>query len=198
MRIVLAIFVACWITSLPLAACTCDAPLGSFEEVITQRYRESAAVFSARAISVTRRPVKVKLMHGTVKTIPQFSARFLVEEEFKGSLGHIVEANTGTGAGDCSFGRIIEGAEYLIYADDSSKEIVHFSSCSGTSEKPASNSYAGLMTQYKREVAILRNLRRGITSLTPPTPADSPTGPRQKHASLRDWPCLRGRGSCSC
>lgn len=109
-------------------------------------------------VSVNTRPLKVRLFEGTEKTVFYYSGQMEVEETFKGQIASQVEADSGTGGGDCSFGKIVQGAEYIVFANNASDRIVRLRLCTGTAKAPDDASGAAWAAQYKEELVTLRKL----------------------------------------
>jgi hypothetical protein len=62
-----------------------------------------------------------------------YHVNFAVKESFKGITTPYVVSENGSGSGDCSYGKMDEGREYIIYAGSMSRDsVVTITACSRT------------------------------------------------------------------
>ena len=116
----------------PAQACSCTNLCKPESACIKESFKYAAAVFVGTPVEVVVQHLEFKLGDGTIPTI-NYHERFAVREPFKGITTSYVFSDNGSGSGDCSYGKMDEGREYLIYADLVSEgSSIHIHGCSRT------------------------------------------------------------------
>ena len=107
-------------------ACSCGVTCKNQSECVKQAFANASVVFIGTAVEVT-------FQNGDDKPGPyslsaaNYRVRLKVNEPFKGLTASEVVSNNGPGGGtDCSYGKMEQGRDYLIYAsfNDARTEIV--------------------------------------------------------------------------
>ncbi len=145
--------------SIAAAACTCEPPLLSPAAITKQRFDAAAEVFTGKVVDVVPTKGRYSVGGGPVTTIIFYKARVEMVETFKGTTRTLTWIDSGSGRGDCTFGRLIKGTTYLFYADRTSKGVLTLHSCSGTREFPGPRTrHKTVLQQHDNELARLRQL----------------------------------------
>ncbi len=103
-------------TPTPVQACSCLNTCKPESKCIQGSFNAAAAVFVGTPIEVVAQPVEFKIGNRTFQDV-NYHIRFTVKESFKGVTTVYATSDNGSGVGDCSWGPMNEGREYLIYAD---------------------------------------------------------------------------------
>lgn len=99
----------------PAQACSCVNACKSEPDCIKESFKYSAAVFVGTPIEVDVQPREFKFGNRTVQSV-NYHIRFAVKESFKGTAASYAVSDNGSGGGDCSYGKMDKGRDYLIYA----------------------------------------------------------------------------------
>ncbi len=174
-KLLLLVF-ACTVFTKPalLHACSCADLCKPESACIKDSFKYAAAVFVGTPVEVVLQHREYQLGNRTVQTV-NYHVRFAVRESFKGLSTSFVVSDTGSGGGDCSYGKMDEGRDYLVYADSvSNGSLIHIHACSRTAPldglwskpSPDSNwseesrkSMAAGQKALQKELALLRKLR---------------------------------------
>jgi hypothetical protein len=157
------------VTPALIHACSCSSGFPvSADPTVTRKalskqtelqFRVAAAVFLGRVEAII--PSKYRLADGSETDLPQYSVRFSVKTSFKGALQHVVVTENGTGAGDCSWGKMKVGEEYVVYGYRAPSGAVKITLCSGTHRvwRTSDRGEAGSLAMYQQdELKILNKL----------------------------------------
>ena len=148
----------------PMHGCSCDLDLrhpgASKNRQVKKHFKEAAAVFVGTAVEVEPVLGEITQPDGTkVKGAVDYRVRFLVKETYKGTLAKYVSTNTGSGWGDCSYGQMTKGHDYLVYASSvAGNSEVNFGLCGGTRRFPRGDDSQTYKTDHGAELNILRKL----------------------------------------
>jgi len=116
----------------PAQACSCSNACKSESDCIKESFKYAAAVFVGTPIEVVVQPVEFKFGNRTIQSV-NYHIRFAVKESFKGMAASYAVSDNGSGGGDCSYGKMDEGRDYLIYAESiSGTSVVEIHACSRT------------------------------------------------------------------
>jgi len=116
----------------PAHACSCANTCKPESECIKESFNYAAAVFVGMPIEVVVQPVEFKFGTQTIHSV-NYHIRFAVKESFKGMTGSYAMSDNGSGGGDCSYGKMDVGREYLIYAQAiSGDSAISIHACSRT------------------------------------------------------------------
>jgi len=167
---------------IPVQACSCVNTCKPESKCIQESFKHAAAVFVGTPIQVVAEPVEFKIGNRTFQDV-NYHIRFAVKESFKGVNTVYATSDNGSGGGDCSWGSMNEGREYLIYADlisGDSNVAIHAcgrtrpldaglgwraSADSGRSEDSKKSMSAGEKA-LRKELIALRKLRKRALSAT--------------------------------
>jgi hypothetical protein len=154
----LAMIAVCALTSPPARACSCVDTSKSEAESIKSSFKWAGAVFIGTPVEVT---VQKRVLQLGDRTIPydNYHVRFAVKESFKGITTDYAVSDTGSGGGDCSYGKMEVGRDYLIYAMISGDSYVEFRGCNPTHMLP-SDDWKRERKRAAKELALLRKLSR--------------------------------------
>jgi hypothetical protein len=119
-KLVLLVF-ACALSAqpTPLQACSCANSCKPESACIKGSFEYAAAVFVGTPVEVVLQHREYKIGNRTVQTI-NYHVRFAVKESLKGMTTSYATFDNGSGGGDCSYGKMDEGRDYLIYAESQS------------------------------------------------------------------------------
>jgi hypothetical protein len=162
-------------TAIPAHACSCVDACKPESACIRESFKYAAAVFVATPVEVVVQPREFKLANLNYHTI-NYHVQFTVKESFKGLTTSYAVSDNGSGGGDCSYGKMDVGRDYLIYAGSVSKDsAVDIHACSrtepldaGLGTKPSTDSDWSEATKksmmagqkaLRKELALLRKLR---------------------------------------
>jgi len=175
-KLLLLVF-ACAVFTKPtlLHACSCEDTCKPESACIKASFKQAAAVFVGTPVEVVLQHREYQLGNRTVQSI-NYHVRFAIKESFKGLTTSFAMSDTGSGGGDCSYGKMDEGRDYLVYADSvSNGSEVYIHGCSRTgpldaglwskpspdsnwSEESKKSMVAG-QKALQKELALLRKLR---------------------------------------
>jgi hypothetical protein len=117
---------------IPAQACSCANLCKPESACIKESFKYAAAVFVGTPVEIVVQHLELKLGDRTIPTV-NYHERFAVKESFKGMTTSYVFSDNGSGSGDCSYGKMDEGRDYLIYADSGSEgSSIHIHGCSRT------------------------------------------------------------------
>ena len=175
-KLLLLVF-ACALFTQPtlLDACSCVDICKPESACIRTSFKHAAAVFVGTPVDVVLQHREYQLGNRTVQTI-NYHVRFAIKESFKGITTSFAVSDTGSGGGDCSYGKMDEGRDYLVYADSvSNGSVVDIHGCSRTAPldaglwskpSPDSNwseesrkSMAAAQKGLQKELVLLRKIR---------------------------------------
>src|SRR6185437_15406681 len=156
-------------------ACSCVTACKSESDCIKESFKYAAAVFVGTPVEVDVQPREFKLGNRTVRSV-NYHIRFAVKESFKGMAASYAVSDNGSGGGDCSYGKMDKGRDYLIYAESISGVAVEIHACSrtqpldaGVGTRPSADSdwsydmkksmLAG-QKALRKELVLLRKLRK--------------------------------------
>src|SRR6266852_908051 len=151
--------IALWaLSSLPAQACSCVDTSESEAESIKSSFKWAGAVFIGTPVEVTVQKRELQLGD---RTIPydNYHVRLAVKESFKGITTDYAVSDTGSGGGDCSYGKMETGHDYLIYATISRNSYVEFRGCNPTHMLPPDD-WKRERKRAAKELALLRKLSR--------------------------------------
>ena len=150
-------------------ACTCSLPIvkrhGQYVQLSLARetkghFRDADIVFLGTVEDVTPKITVITQKDGLPYTITEYSVRFVVKERFKGAPSTTFTSENGSGTGDCSWGSMQAGKDYLVFAfalrQASSGSI---GTCSGTRSFSQEAKSDEDMKRDLEELRILRKLR---------------------------------------
>jgi hypothetical protein len=100
----------------PAQACSCVNACKSESDCIKESFKYAAAVFVGTPIEIDVQPVEFKFGNRTIQSV-NYHIRFAVKESFKGMAASYAVSDNGSGGGDCSYGKMDKGRDYLIYAE---------------------------------------------------------------------------------
>jgi hypothetical protein len=151
-------------------ACTCLLPIvkrhGQYVRLTLSQetkghFRDADIVFLGTVEDVTPKITTITQKDGLPYTITDYSVRFVVKERFKGALGATFTSENGSGTGDCSWGSMQSGKDYLVFAfalpQTSSGSI---GTCSGTRSFSRETNSDEDKKRDVEELRILRKLKR--------------------------------------
>jgi hypothetical protein len=116
----------------PAQACSCANTCKSESDCIKESFKYAAAIFVGTPIEVVALPVEFKIGTQTIHSV-NCHIRFAVKESFKGMTSPYAMSDNGSGGGDCSYGKMEMGREYLIYAQSiSGDSAISIHGCSRT------------------------------------------------------------------
>lgn len=133
----------------------------SVSKQTTLQFKQSDVVFIGSVENVEA--TKFRREDGTVTDLDEYSVRLSVKTLFKGKLQDTVVSENGTGAGDCSWGKMQVGREYLIYGYQQNRDVISIALCSGTHmirDASESASDPALANDQKLELQTLLKLSR--------------------------------------
>jgi hypothetical protein len=159
----------------PAQACSCSNGCKSESDCVKESFKYAAAVFIGTPIEVAVQPVEFKFGNQTIRSV-NYHIRFAVKESFKGMAASYAVSDNGSGGGDCSYGKMDKGRDYLIYAESISGAAVEIHACSrtepldaGVGTRPSADSdwsddmkksmLAG-QKALRKELVLLRKLRK--------------------------------------
>jgi hypothetical protein len=160
----------------PAQACSCVNACKSEPDCIKESFKYSAAVFVGTPIEVDVQPREFKFGNRTVQSV-NYHIRFAVKESFKGTAASYAVSDNGSGGGDCSYGKMDKGRDYLIYAESiSGGSALFIHACSrtepldaGLGTRPSADSDWSEDTKksmlagqkaLRKELVLLRKLRK--------------------------------------
>jgi hypothetical protein len=147
--------------SIPAQACSCANLCKPESECIKQEFKYAAAVFVGTPIEVVAQPYEIPLGPDHKFKTVNYHVRFAVKQRFKGISTSTVESDNGSGGGDCSYGPMVVGRDYLIYAQSvspASKLNIH--GCSRTSPFPDDKWSKSEKKHQRKELSLLKKLSR--------------------------------------
>jgi hypothetical protein len=152
----LAMIAVCASTSIPALACSCVDTSKSEAESIKSSFKWAGAVFVGTPVEVTVQKRELQL---GARTIPydNYHVRFAVKESLKGITTDYAVSDTGSGGGDCSYGKMAIGRDYLIYATMTGDSQVEFGGCNRTHVLPPDD-WKRERKRAAQELALLRKL----------------------------------------
>ena len=113
-------------------ACSCVSTCKPESVCTRESFQWAAAVFVGTPVEITLQHGEMKLGDRTFPTT-NYYVRFAVKEAFKGIRTPYAVADTGSGGGDCSYGKMDKGRDYLIYSGSiSANSVVDIHLCSRT------------------------------------------------------------------
>lgn len=147
----------CALSSIPAQGCSCLDSSKSEAESIKNSFSWAAAVFVATPVEVT---IQQREFKSGNRTIPydNYHVRMTVKEAFKGIATPYAVSDTGSGGGDCSYGKMEIGHDYLIYAASiSGDSLVEYGGCNRTHRLPP-HDWKRDSKHAAKELALLRKL----------------------------------------
>jgi len=139
--------------TIPAQACSLTSKCETESACVEAALKDSSAVFVGRAVEVVLQHNEVKVNSRTYPVI-NYHVRFAVNEPFKGMTSPYVVSDNGSGDGDCSYGKMEVGQDYLIYANSVSKGSTYITL--GFRTRPLEG--PGLPASDLDELALLRRL----------------------------------------
>jgi len=150
-------------------ACSCLPPIvkrhGEYvwltlSQETKRDFREADIVFLGTAEDVTTKTRTITPKGGQAYTITEYFVHFVVKERFKGNLGSTFTSENGSGTGDCSWGSMRAGKEYLVFAFASpGASSGSIGICSGTQSFSHDATSDADKKRDLEEIRILRKLR---------------------------------------
>jgi hypothetical protein len=147
--------------SIPAQACSCANLCKPESECIKQEFKYAAAVFVGTPVEVVAQPYELPLGPDHKIETVNYHVRFVVKGRFKGISSSTAESNNGSGGGDCSYGRMDVGRDYLIYAQSvSPPSVVSIHGCSRTRPFPDDKWSKSEKKHQRKELSQLKKLSR--------------------------------------